>query len=486
MPYVPLKFPPGVVRPGTLYDAKGRWYDTDLVRWHADAMQPVGGWETWEPGPVTGYPTAGAIRGLHAWRDNNHNACLALGDASALIFLSVGSGADITPASFTTGLENATGDEWSVGGLTEAQNWSFDNYGEDLVACAYSDGQILYWDTSVGAGTPAAALSSAPTGCMGVVVTPERFIVALAAGGDRRAVQWCDQEDSTDWTPTVTNQAGDFLIQTGGEILAARRGKNETLIWTDMDLHAMRYIGGQLIYSFQQVGEKCGAISRRSMAMVAGKAIWMGRRAFYVYDGYVRPVPCEVGDYVFNDINLGQVSKVAADVRNEFGEVWWYYPSSGSTENDRYVAWDYIDDHWMIGTLSRTAGVDQGAFPLALAGNADGYVWKHETGTSYLDAFGGTQMTPHAISGPLEIAQGDRVMHVQSIIPDEATLGDVDLYIHSALFPTGTETVNGPYSPANPTDVRITARQVRLKVQQDQPGWRFGTPRLDVEPGGLR
>lgn len=640
MALAPLRLPPGIVRPGTRYDARGRWYDANLVRWHEGAMQPIGGWAalptasavvaaalsddggvftdettdandagaddvvlipaspaindafyvgasrrfhevevnvgtagtgnvvTWEyyngstwaalagvtdgtsNFTVTGtstvsftlpsdwatttvnavgpyyyvrarVTTAGSttalgtqvwigaedvrvgepIRGMIGWRANDQAPWLAMGSARYLHAFSAGALHDITPSGFTVGGEDATqtGAGYGSGAygsgpygvvdessttIVEANSWQLDTFGEDLVACAYSDGDIVYYDVS--AGGLAAALTNAPTGCKGVVVTPERFIVALGAGGDGRKVQWADQEQTTVWSAAATNQAGDFILSTAGQIMAGRRGRNETLIWTDVDLHTMRYIGGEFVYSFHQLGEKCGAASRHSMAVVDGRAFWMGRRGFFAYDGFVKSIPCDVGDYVFNDMNRTQISKVFADVRSTFGEVTWYYPSGASVECDRYVTFNYMANppYWNIGELARTSGVDAGAFQYPLMADPDGNIWKHEEGTTYL--VDGEAVTPYAESGPLEIAQGDRVMDATALIPDEETLGETRLYIYSAMYPTADETTHGPFTAANPTDVRITARQVRLKLEQVTPGWRFGTPRVDVQPGGFR
>lgn len=497
MPFLPINLPPGIYRPGTKYQARGRYYDANLVRWHENAMQAIGGWVALEKTtPAVAQVNIGArCAGMLAWRANDGTAHLVMGTPGTLYHFSGGVLTNITPSGFTAGQADAstaralygagaygagvygTGDS-AQEALIEAQNWAMDSFGEDLVACAHSDGKLYYWDKSVGG--VATTISSAPTGCVGVVVTPERFIVALGAGGDRRKVQWSDQESTTSWTPSETNQAGDFPLTGVGQILAGRRSRNETLIWTDADLFAMRYVGGTLVYSIQQVGSACAAISRRAMAVVDTKAAWMGARSFFTYDGYVSPLPSDVGDYVFSDLNRTQVSKIWADVRSEFGEVTWNYPSAGSTECDRYVTYNYAAGHWLIGTLGRTAGVDRGVFPVPILCDSSGNAWKHESGNSH----GG--LTPFAESGPVEIGSGDQVMHVTGLIPDEKTLGGVQLSLIAAMHPTATETTYGPYSMANPTSVRITARQVRLKVTQASAGWRMGTPRLEVTPGGRR
>lgn len=502
MPFISLKLPPGIYRPGTVYDARGRWYDANLVRWHENAMQAVGGWQAVEQTT----PTPGEIDvnervcGLIAWRANDETAQLAFGTPSALYTFSGGALAEVTPTGFTPGAADAsmatalygagpygagvygTGDP-AQGALVEAQNWSLDTYGEDLVALAYSDRKLYYWDKSVGGD--ATELTNAPAQALGVVVTPERFIVAVGAEGDSRKVMWPDQDDPTDWTPTSTNQAGDYTLPGVGQLMCGRRARTETLLWTDSDLFAMRYIGGDLIYSFKQEGSACGLVGRRAEALVDGKALWMGYNAFYVYDGFVRVLPCDVGDHVFRDINRVQLSKVWADVRSGFSEVTWHYPSSGSSECDRYVTYNYAANIWSIGRLERTAGVDRGAFPYPIMADASGHLYQHETGTEYITPTGG-ELVPYAESGPVEIAEGDSVMHVTQVVPDERTLGGVALSLVVAMYPTAPETVHGPYVMNNPTSVRVTARQMRLRAEQVDTGWRLGTPRLEVKAGGRR
>lgn len=474
MAFIPLAIPPGVVRPGTLYQAKGRWYDSQLVRWHEGALQPVGGWDGLSG--ADSEDVGGAVRGMFAWKRATGLAYVALGTRNALKVYTGGTLSDITPSGLTAGSTNASGTYYN---RTEATSWQLDNYGEDLVAVSIADGTLWYWDSSAGVGNDAAALANAPTGCVGVVVTPERFVFALGASLDRRLVVWCDQEGATSWTPTTSNQAGDFPLATQGQIMAGRRSRQETLIWTDVDLWAARYIGGTLVYAFQQVGEKCGAISRHAMGMTGERAFWMGPRGFFQYDGFARPIECEVGDYVFGRLNRAQASKVCCVVNADFGEVWWFYPSGG--ENDSYVMYDYLDDHWAIGSLVRTSGIDRGFLQYPLLADADGNVYEHENGSDY-----GGATDPYIESGPIEIGNGDQVMHVRQIIPDEDDLGEVQTTIYSSFYPTAGEVTHGPYTLTNPTSVRMTGRQVRVRHAQVSGGWRVGTMRLEAVPGGLR
>lgn len=507
---IPLKIRPGVYKQGTVYEVKGRWYDANLVRWHNGRMGPIGGWDPMVKSASPFYIDVDEpVRGMVAWLANNNQSFLGFGTPTKLYEFHQGVVTAITPVGFTTGGADATitsgnyGDgsygsgnygegDAGITEITEANVWQLDTFGEDMIAQAYSDGKLYAYDRS--AGGAAAVIANAPTGCRGVVVTPERFVVALGASGnlptgaegDRREVIWSDQEDKDTWEPTSGNQAGSFVLPGAGKLMCGRRSRSETLLWTDVDMYAMRYVGGTLVYSFQQVGSNCGVISRQSAVAVDGKAFWMGHRKFHMYDGFVQDIPCTVSDYVFDDLNRVQASKIFAMTISQFNTVIWFYPSAGSTENDRYVAFNWSTNHWEIGQLERTAGVDRGAFEYPVMTDAGGVVYDHERGTNMKDTDLSTSLVPSAATGPIELGDGDQVMTVVGVIPDEDTLGDVSLKMYSSLYPTGTETLSAAFTAREPTDVLISARQVRLELTQTNPGWKFGTPRLVVEVGGRR
>lgn len=481
MAKIPLNLPPGVVRPGTVYDAKGRWYSAPLVRWVDGVMQPIGGWSVLAgAGSVD---ITGAPRKIIAWRRNNGDAKLAIATNSEIYVYADGTATSIAPGDLTTGPADASGTYWS---RVEAETWQLDTYGEDLVGVGLSDGRILYWDSS--AGGLMSAVANAPTGCAGVLVTPERFLVALGADSDPRKVAWADQDDIEDWTAAVTNQAGDKFLAGNGRIMAGHRGRGESLIWTDTSIWAMRYVGGDFIYRFKEMGTNCGPISRNSMAVVGPWSMWMGQKNFYMYDGSVKSIQSEISDYVFNDLNRTQASKIWAEVRADFEEIWWHYSSEGSTECDRVVGVNWDSGEWMIGPegFERTAGCDRQFLEYPVAADASGAVYFHENGTTYQDEGGSPSYTPSAVSGPVELGAGDRVMRIQAIIPSEETTGEVQLSLLTAFYPNGTETETGPFTAAAKTDCRVTGRQARLKLEQVTGGWRFGTPRLEIEPGGER
>lgn len=498
MPYLPLELPPGIYKPGSVYMAKGRWYDSNLIRWYEGNPQPIGGWSEIIAAAAVG---SKPVRGMLSWRINSGVNRMMLGTyAKAFVYESAAN--DVTPsAGFTAGTDTF-------------QSWQFDVFGEDVVAClpkygATGDGKLWYYDASASSGTAAMTVldASAPTTNRGVFVTPERFIVALGAGGDPRLIQWADRESISDWTAVATNQAGEFPLASTGTLLRGMRGRGESLVWTTTDLWAMRYVGTNDVYDISQIGSQCGAIGARAMCMVDGKALWMGRNGFYIYDGFVRPLPSEVGDFVFgrqpagsnlvNPVGAGLdrslADLVVAVPNTQFGEVTWYYPSVGTSgtgaENDRYVTYNYVAGWWAVGALARTGGVEDGgdtAFGRPILAAPSGQVFMHETpATSTVADWGST--TPYLTSGPIELGEGDRLMMARRYIPDAKALGQWQTTLYTSMYPTGSETTNGPYTSANPTDIRLTARQMRVKVEAVTGSYthRLGTPRLElVESSG--
>jgi hypothetical protein len=339
----------------------------------------------------------------------------------------------------------------------------------------------LEWQLGFTTPTKAVAITNAPTSCSAVMTTAERFVFALGASGNPRKVSWCDQENNTVWTPSATNQAGDFELNSVGSLKCGKRVRGINLLFTDVDVHAATYIGLPYVYSFEKAGSGCGVISSQAVAAIDTAAIWMSKSGFWVYDGYVKPLVSDVGDYIFQNINYNQASKVYAVHNSKYGEIIWFYPSSASNENDSYVVYNYREGHWAIGTLSRTAGTDRGVFVNPLMISSDGYIYEHEVGYAYDSA------VPFAESGPYEIGSGDNIMSVRRVIPDEQTLGEVVVSFKTRMYPMATETTYGPYTASQPTDVRFAARQVKVRytgnVLED---WRVGVNRFDVVAMGKR
>jgi len=491
--YIPIKLPPGIYRNGTEYQAAGRWYDANLVRWYENTLRPMGGWRKRSTTQLTGL-----CRGFLSWRDNSATRWVGLGTQSKLYAMNEsGTIKEITPTSFTAGIADAivkTGYGYSdygkfaygvsrpdLGAVTPATTWSMDTWGEYLVACSNSDGKLYEWQLGFTTPTLAAVITNAPTSNKAVLVTAERIMFALGAGGNPRKVQWCDQENNTVWTPAGDNQAGDYELATPGTLIAGKRVKGINLLFTDVDVHTAQYVGAPFVYGFEKAGSGCGLISAQSVAAIDTAAIWMSKAGFWIYDGYVKPLPSDVSDYVFGNINFNQASKVYAVHNSKFGEIWWYYPSSASNENDSYVTFNYRENHWNIGTLARTAGTDAGVFVNPMAVSTDGYVYEHEVGFAYDSA------SVYAESGPVQLGNGDNIMSVRQVVPDEQTLGEAVVSFKTRNYPTGTQSTFGPYTAANPTDVRFAARQVNVKVTGAVlADWRIGVMRLDAVPAGKR
>lgn len=489
---IPLELPPGIYANGTDLQASNRWLDASLVRWTEGTMRPVGGWATKTASTVTDVP-----RGALAWQDNNGDRWLAIGGFSELNVMNAsGTIKAITPVGLTSGSESATVNSGYGGGfygaefygaartesssLSEPTTWSLDTWGENLVACSSADGGLYEWQLDFATPTVAAAISGAPTGCDALVVTEERFLFALGAGGDPRKVQWSDREDNTTWTPAATNEAGDFILQTAGAIQLGRRVRGQTLILTDQDAHTATYQGPPFVYGFERVGTACGAISRRCAVEAEGAVYWMGDGSFFRYaGGLVQEVQSDVADWVFSNLNTSQRGKVYAVANTKFSEVWWFFPKS--TENDCYVSYNYKENHWSIGSLPRSCGVDRGVFRNPIWIDPDGNIYEHETGTNY----GGASV--YAESGPISLGAGENVMNVTDLYPDEETQGDVNVTFQTRFYPNDTEYTHGPYSMAAPTSVRFQGRQIRMRVEGSRLAqWRWGVPRIEARPMGRR
>jgi hypothetical protein len=491
--YIPIKLPPGIYRNGTEYQSAGRWYDANLVRWYENTLRPMGGWRKRATGQMSGL-----CRGFITWRDNSANRFIAAGTHTKLYAMNeAGTLKEITPTGFTAGIADAvskTGYGYGTygslaygtarpdtGSVTPATTWSMDTWGEYLVACSSSDGKLYEWQLGFTTPTLAAAITNAPTGNKALLVTQERILFALGAGGNPRKVQWCDQENNTLWTPAGDNLAGDYELATPGTLIAGKRVKGVNLLFTDVDVHTAQYVGAPFVYGFEKAGSGCGLISAQSVAAIDTAAIWMSKAGFWIYDGYVKPLPSDVSDYVFDNLNFNQASKVYAVHNSKYGEIWWYYPSSGSTENDSYVTFNYRENHWNIGLLARTAGADSGVFANPLMVSTDGFIYEHEVGFAYDSA------SLYAESGPVQLGNGDNIMSVRQVIPDEQTLGEAVVSFKTRNYPTGTQSTFGPYTAANPTSVRFSGRQVNVKVTGNTlADWRIGVMRLEAIPSGKR
>jgi hypothetical protein len=304
--------------------------------------------------------------------------------------------------------------------LTKARTWKLDNWGEDLIANPRGGG-IYLWDTSVGTSTRAAAIAGAPSTAKGIFVSPEqRILVAYGANDgandDPMLVRWSDAENYNTWTPNViTNVAGSKRLDKGSELLTHLKTRLGTLIFSDAFHWLMTFDGPPNTFGWIQLGSNGGLQGPNASVEAGGIGYWMGQKNFYIYDGSTRVLECDVWPSVFENLNAVQRDKVFAGSNQFFSEIWWLYPSKNATECDSYVAYNYVERHWTIGTLARTLFVgDSKIFTNPYAFGADGYLYDHEAG---VDA-DGVAMHSTLDSGDIELSEGDQMMRIRRFVPD--------------------------------------------------------------------
>jgi hypothetical protein len=493
MALVPLDLPPGVYRNGTDLQSQGRWRDSNLVRWHDGTMQPIQGWRT-----RSDTATADVTRSLKVWIDNSNNRWIAAGTYRKLYVYDDDSAQfDITPANLTAGSPTSI-DSTSYGGGSygddgygeprpetslgvSATTWSLDTWGDHLVACSDADGKLYEWQLAT--NTVAAPITNAPVGNTGLLVTDERFIFALGSGGNPRKVSWCDRENNTVWSAAATNEAGYLELQTSGRIQCGVRVQNQSLILTTTDAHTATYSGPPYVYGIERVGTSCGIVSKQGVAVVDTGAIWMGKESFFIYSGgTVQELNSDVADYVYSDINVAQMAKVVAVSNAKYSEIRWFYPSNEGVENDRYVSFNYQENTWTIGQVARTAAADAGVYRYPIYANpTDKKIYEHEVGYNY------DGLNPFAETGPIMVGSGDNVVSITQLVPDERNQGDVKATLKTRFYPNDVERSYGPFTMSNPVSLRLTGRQVRLRIDTFVPGdWRVGINRVEIVTGGRR
>ena len=401
------------------------------------------------------------------------------------------------------------GSSSAVSSAGQLRLWSQDNFGEDLLFNIRGGG-LYYWDESSGTGARAVNITSlggasnVPTVALQVMVSDtDQHVIAFGANPigssniDPLFIRFSDQENVADWTPTATNSAGGVRINSGSLIVGAVQTRQEILIWTDVSLHSMRFVGAPFIFEFTRVSSDVSMISPNAAVNARGSVYFMDRKNFYVYNGSVQPLPCSVKDFVFSNLNQDQAYKVFAAENNDYNEVTWFYPvGSDDTEITNYVTYNYSENLWSVGTLSRGAwaGGTTRQYPLAATAidGGNNYLYEQEVG---YDA-DGEAMTAYIESGDLEMAEGEYLMFMSRIIPDFTFNGDqsdasANIVIKGSDFPLETATTlsTSVVTPSSTQSyVRNRARHsiVRVESTGSGYGWRLGDLRFDMQPDGRR
>lgn len=417
--------------------------------------------------------------------------------------------------------------EWGAGGWGQPADvtipsaqlriWSHDNYGEDLVMNVH-DGGIFYWDESAGLGARAVALSSlsgantTPTVAKKVFLSDrDRHLIAFGCDDefnigtqDPLLIRFSDQESLTQWASLPTNTAGSLRISTGSEIITAVKTKQQSVIFTDVSVHVMQYIGAPFTFGLTEVSVGTTIVGQNAAVSVNDNVYWMGVESFYLYNGTVQQIPCPILEYVFNDFNLNQAEKVFAGQNSDHAEIWWLYPSAASETNDRYVIYNYAQNIWYYGTLNRTAWMPRGVFGYPIAASTDNYLYYQEFGMN-----DGSQNPPVPISAyiesnPVDLGEGDQFMFVSRIVPDmtfrnSQNSPSATFTLKAKDFPgsafVGTDSEVTTRSASVPVEqytgemfVRIRGRSMAFRIESDQldTAWRLGAPRIEVRPDGRR
>ena len=419
---------------------------------------------------------------------------------------------------------------WGSGAaLTVGQQlrlWTQDNYGEDLVF-APRGGQPYYWNATNGVTTRGVTLASESTseGFLGQFVPTQtnqivasaiqRFVICFGSNSydstnantsfDPMIVRWSDQENPYEWVPAATNQSGEFRLSNGSFILAARNTRQEILIWTDSAIYSMQYLGPPFVWGFNIIQDNISLMGPNAVITANNITYWMGTDKFYFYDGRVQTLPCSLRTFVFNRLNKDQAWQCHVGYNEEFNEIWWFYPSTGSSVIDSYVIYNIIENSWYYGTMGRTAWLRSGLRKYPFAADYNGRLLYHEASVD--DEAGNTPqpIVSYIQTSDFDIGDGHNFGFVWRILPDLTFSGSTAANPQVTLTVKPRVNSGTPYGTTNSPTVtrtasfpveeytgqvytRIRGRQMAFRIDSAALGvqWQLGSPRIDIRPDGRR
>lgn len=467
--------------------------------------------------PVLSVPTTGTFTiGASSLATSTTSAAMNSGQARityriALGPASTGSGYGIgTYGSGGYGTGTATGAQTGAG-LT-ATDWTLDNWGEILLACPQGGG-IYQWQPGSGIeNAQMLAGSSAPAYNEGAFVSMQTQMLicygsttdlsendtpGVGLDQDPLLVKWSAQGDYTDFTISTVSQAGSRRLSTGSKIVGGMSVSQQELLWTDLDLWAMSYLGSLQagVWGFTTIGKSCGLIGKHAAARLSSNVFWMGQSNFFVLAGSgVQPIPCPVWDTVFQDLNSEYRHKCVAWANTPFNEIFFFFPraSTSATEPDYYVKYNTVEGEWDHGELARSAAIDQSIVGKPIAASPEGIVYEHEVTN---DANGQAILTSFT-TGDAQLTEGQDVMFVDWILPDMrwrkvsgSVPASIQVTFYSKYYPGDTPHVHGPYTVTETTqyiNTRIRGRLISMEVESSDLGswWRLGGFRVRMAPNG--
>ena len=499
---------------------------------------------------TTGFPTAGTIAIA--------NELITYTSTSSTQFLGITRGAKGTATTGTSNgqahsssdtVTNASefsgwGDAVDAGTITlEPGLWSLSNFGQVLVA-TIANGKTFTWNAGDAARLSVRASTSTtdfvttgnPTATRTTLISPTtrhlihfgtEVTIGSTATQDDMFIRFSEQEDINDYSILATNTAGSQRLQDGTKIMGALVAKENILVWTDNALYTMKFVGAPFTFGFEQVGTNCGLIGKNAAVEIDGVAYWMGNNGFFSFDGTVNTLPCSVEDYVYDDIDTTKGQQVCAGINNLFTEVTWWYPTSGSDFNNRYVVYNYgtVNNplpmgNWYTGVNTnsiRTTWIDSlvypkpyataynssntGTFPAIIGetGLGQSVLFEHETGTDQVNPDGSvTTLTSFVQSYDfsLQTDQGaaEYFLAMRRFLPNFKILqGNASVTISVADYPADPNTTStlSPFTVDSTTtkvDTRARGRYAALKIENTgvSESWRFGTFQADLQPDGRR
>jgi len=390
------------------------------------------------------------------------------------------------------------------GTAISATDWSLANWGQDLIACP-DGGGVYYWDPTSSLSN-ASLIPQAPLFCTGAFVSvAQQMIITYGASvnasigqyQDPMTVKWCDVQNFFQWSPTIQNQAGSFRISTGSKIVSGAAMPVSNLIWTDIDLWQMNYIGYEFVFSFVKTGSNCGIIAKHAHAQLAGNAYWMGNNNFFVLSsGTVSTLKCPVWDVVFQDLDTTNSATCFAGSNSLFSEIWFFYPSKadGLGYPSRYVKYNIQENTWDYGSMQRNTWIDQTAFGLPIACTNNGIIYSHESGTDAAS----TAMTCSFTSGYFYVDEGRQITFVDQIEPDfkfglfaGTQAASVQVTVSAIDDMGAAPRTYGPFNVTSATNAipcRIRGRQLSITCSSSDSSswWRLGRIRMRYSTDGRR
>jgi hypothetical protein len=413
--------------------------------------------------------------------------------------------------------EGSFGSASSLTVTNQLRLWTHDHFGENLIINVRGGG-IYQWTENSGTAVRAVDMSSisganlVPTVGLQVITSEkDRHLIVLGADPindagtartgtvDPMLIAFSDQENNLEFEPLITNTAGSLRLSSGSAIIGAVKSRQEIIVWTDTAVYSMQFVGPPFTFAVNLVNEGTGLVGPKAAVTAPSSIFWMGYNNFYSYNGSVQTLPCSVHNYVFGDINLVQSFKINAFTIADKNEVGWFYCSADSNEIDRYVIYNYMENIWTYGQLSRTAWLDAGIenFPRAVSG---GYLYEQETG---FDADGSPMTNVFIESSDFDIGEGEQFSFIRRIIPDFKFIENqndcsVNIVVKTRNFPGDSLTTSSTSAISQTTQqayVRGRARQLVLRIESNDDatnngnlgiGWRLGATRIDIKTDGRR